>query len=143
MEVENNKDVKFIRLNSIEDCEPFDYLRSIYNLQVDYQILEQMVDDEGLPDVTIVKISEPSTPIYLNNWMMTISRWADACHGSGSNHSIGMILPADMALKLELPPKDIRLTYKIWAGIPSFLETRLLCRWMIIDWMRNPSGESI
>jgi hypothetical protein len=94
--------------------------------------IEQLVVAESCPEVIILENLEICPSSYVNDWLAIIARWAEACNSSGSTHSLAVLASARAACNWQLPHVDVRLAYRLWMGIPSILETRLLCR-MDID----------
>mgnify|MGYP000979039565 CR=1 FL=1 len=120
--------VVLLDLSSSDDPTPMAVLRNSFTDLSKHQYLEQMVDNSTLPDAILLSHLEECSIEQQKSWAKAMQRWAEACRSSGSNHTIILISPATISKSIELPPKDIRLTYHLWAGIPSILETRLLCR---------------
>jgi len=108
--------------------EPFLFLQNVYSVLSQYGYLEKAVEERSLPDVMILKGIGICPPDIQDKWIQTMVRWADACRSSGCVKTMVLLLPAAIATHKKLPPSDIRLVYQIWAGLPSALEVRLLCR---------------
>lgn len=108
--------------------EPFLFLKDAFSDMDQCGYLEKVVEERSLPDVMILKGIRICPPDIQDKWIQTMVRWAEACRSSGGVKTMILMLPADIATKKKLPPSDIRLVYQIWAGLPSALEVRLLCR---------------
>lgn len=111
---------------------PFEFLRDVFPEILDCQYLDQIVMVQTIPDVLILKGLDTCPPKIQAQWLEGIVRWSEANRSQGTNKSLVMLLPAQTAIKAKLPPGDVRLAYHIWAGLPSTLEMRLLCR-MLTD----------
>lgn len=124
-------DVRLI--NAIGDGEgnlgdPFLILCQEFPEAAEYGFLERVIEEYALPDVILVENLENCQKEMQTAWMQTLKRWIQATQASGVRHSLLLLLPADAAVRFILPPPDVRLSYLVWAGIPTSLEVRLLCR---------------
>ena len=113
-------------IGNLED--PFSILCQEFPEAADFGFLERVIEEYNLPDVILVENLENCQKSVQTAWMQTLKRWIQAAQASGSRHSLLLLLPADAAMRLILPQPDVRLGYLVWAGIPTSLEVRLLCR---------------
>jgi len=121
--------LKIDRLDiSGQNGEAFSLLRKEYPTLGTYPYLEKAVMDSNLPDVILVEGLEECAEKTQLNWVKTMERWAEGCRSSGSMHCLAFLVAADKMDLSQLPEKDVRLAYRVWAGMPSALEVRMLCR---------------
>ena len=114
-------------LSSSGESVPIEILKAHFPCLSDSLYLEKAVESDDLPDVILLENSGSSLT-RIQDWINAIDRWAEACRSSGAKHSLILILESVNPAELKLPPKDIRLNYRVLAGFPSSLEVRLLCR---------------
>lgn len=88
-----------------------------------------------LPNVLMLDDVEHLDTSLRKNWMRLMRQWAEAVHYLSDTGeltlptSLCFIAPA-VAVRSMLPDEDVFLAHHVWWGIPSALETRLLCRLM-------------
>ncbi len=95
---------------------------------------EEIVSNEGTPSVTIIKGLATCDSEIKKEWFFTPAYWGKAAHSQSSNRSICLITDIRSISDVnEIPRNDLRYRYKLWIGIPSALEMRLLCRYFHED----------
>jgi hypothetical protein len=86
-----------------------------------------------LPDVILIENVERLPAAAARPWLEFVARWAQAAHAQAALPD----LPAPPALALALPAATVleqpfesgaQLNVRVWWGVPSALELRLLCR---------------
>jgi hypothetical protein len=128
LEGEHFSTIRQIDLRYAQGNTPFDILQQLINGTHDYVYLEQMVNDPSLPDVILITHFEESSTDLQQEWVCGLRRWAEACRTGGSNHVLVIPTRSSCINTEKLLPSDVRLKYRFWMGIPSALETRLICR---------------
>ncbi len=128
LESEYFSNIRQIDLRYAQGNTPFDILQQSLNATNNCLYLEQMVDEPSLPDVILITHFEESSHNLQEEWVRGIRRWAEACRTGGSNHVLVIPTRSSCINTENLLPTDVRLKYRFWMGIPSVLETRLICR---------------
>lgn len=111
-------------------CKPlFDWLREDYaNSRITPSYLENLVESPEIPDVILIENLGYLPIDQRQAWLDDIARWANACKVTGSEHSLIVIETAPVVLSLDLPSLEVHLVFRLWTGIPSVVEARLLYR---------------
>lgn len=108
--------------------DPFSILCDRWPELIDCEFIERALESNCLPDVILVENLEFCQKTIQTAWVPFLKRWVQSSQANGSKKSLVLLLPADVAINLNLPSPDVRLSYMVWAGIPTALEVRLLCR---------------
>jgi hypothetical protein len=117
-----------IDAGSANEYRLIDLVKESYPALKQYQYLEAMVADVNLPDVLLVTNLENCSADQQEKWIKDITRWAEACRSSGAKHPIVLLTTYQSFADSKLPADDVRLSIRVWEGIPSALEARLLFR---------------
>jgi len=118
--------VRPIGLASFDGATPIEILREA--LAVDQaRVLEDLIR-EDIPDVVVIQSFEESPLEHRQEWFNAMQRWAEACHSMGARKSLCIVTQARAVLEIRPPATDVRLGVHLWWGIPSALETHLICR---------------
>jgi len=128
LEYQHYKEIGEIKISSFKGKDPFEILQTTYPDLSKYQYLEQMVEDDKLPDVILVSDFQKCLKEKQVEWVSAIKRWSEACRSTGSKRSFAILSPAQIFCEINAPAPDIRLVYRNLIGFPSALETRMLCR---------------
>lgn len=108
--------------------DPFTMLCRMFPELRDYGAFERTIEAPCLPDVILVDNLGNCPKDIQVAWLRVLNRWRQASQATGVRRSLLLLIPADAAVRLSLPTSDVRLSYQVWAGIPTALEVRLLCR---------------
>jgi len=108
--------------------DPFSIFCQVFPELIEYGNLERAMEAPCLPDVILVENLENCQTNIQVAWLQTLKRWGQVSQANDIRRSLLLLFPADAAARLSLPPADVRLSYLVWAGIPTALEVRLLCR---------------
>lgn len=128
LEIEMQMYVQVVDLAYSNGGSPFQLLKEVFPGLEKYRNIESSVQDLSLPDVIILDNFEGCSAKNRHEWLLAISRWADASSRCSGNHSIALIAKHQSTDGVRWPDPEIKLVYQVWSGMPSSLDIKMLCR---------------
>lgn len=90
-----------------------------------------LIELPDLPEMVLFTSSPDLSPNEVEKWLEFIGKWSRLAHkraNIGQNHT-AILLPVSGNITTEmLPDSDLMLSIRYLWGVPSLLESRLLCR---------------
>ena len=129
LEIREGLTICQIQLTELETVTLAGFQRSIIGESQSVS-LDQFIKDEA-PDAILIQGFEKITPSKQKEAISFMRRWADVCHTSGDTKSLCLIVPGDLADKINeirSGTTSSRIKIRCLAGVPSALEIQLTSR---------------
>ena len=97
--------------------------------------VENLLKQADLPEVIFLNGFDELAEEERDQWLRFMVQWAQVCQGRSSTDEGGAEMPPVLCLLAQasrapypLPQTNVLLSIRVWTGIPTTLEMRLLCR---------------
>lgn len=97
--------------------------------------VENLLKQAGLPEVLFIDGFEELAEEDRIRWLQFMAQWAQICQGRHSTDGDGPAIPPALCLIVRAmkvpyppPPTNVLLSVRVWWGIPTALEMRMLCQ---------------
>lgn len=120
--------VRVFDLADSNSLSPFELLKESFPGLKKYKNLEASVQDSSLPGVILLDNFEGCPLLKRHEWLLALSRWADASSRCSGKHSLALIATHRAMEGQKLPNPELKLVYSVWSGMPSALDVQVLCR---------------
>lgn len=97
--------------------------------------VENLLKQAGLPEVLFINGFDELAEGDRIQWLQFMVQWAQICQGRHSTDGDGPAIPPALCLIVQAakvpyppPPTNVLLSVRVWWGIPTALEMRMLCQ---------------